>query len=178
MATAAYAAFLRGVSPMNAKMPALRKALEEAGFESVKTVLASGNVTFATRSMSATSLQRKVDAAIEAGLKRRCLAILRPLEDLRALIDADPYGALGVPANAKRIVTFLNEAPAKKISLPLERQEARIYAINGLDVFSAYVPQPGNPVFMTLLEQSFGRDITTRTWDTIKKVVASQSPAS
>jgi len=31
---------------------------------------------------------------------------------------------------------------------------------------------------MTLLEQSFGRDITTRTWDTIKKVVASQSPAS
>jgi uncharacterized protein (DUF1697 family) len=174
MAKASYAVFLRGVSPMNAKMPALREALEGAGFETVKTVLASGNVTFVARSMSARTLQGKVDAAMETGLKRQCLAILRPLEHLRALIDADPYGALGVPAKAKQIVTFLNEAPVKKISLPIERQEARIYAINGLDVFSAYVPQPGNPVFMTLLEQTFGRDITTRTWDTVKKVVASQ----
>jgi uncharacterized protein (DUF1697 family) len=174
MAKAAYAAFLRGISPMNAKMLALRKALEDAGFENVKTVLASGNVTFVARSTSATALQRKLDAAIETGLKRRCLAILRPIAELQALIDADPYARLGIPAQAKRIVTFLSAAPAKKVELPPEWQGARIYAVKGLDVFSAYVPNPGNPAFMTLLEKTFGRDITTRTWDTVKKVVASQ----
>ena len=34
-----YAAFLRGVSPLNAKMPELQKCFESAGFENVKTVL-------------------------------------------------------------------------------------------------------------------------------------------
>jgi uncharacterized protein (DUF1697 family) len=176
MAKAAYAAFLRGISPMNAKMPALRAALEEAGFENVKTILASGNVSFVSRSTSAKALQRKLDAAIEAGLKRPCLTILRPIADLQALIDADHHSVLGVPAQAKRIVTFLSAAPAKKVELPPEWQGARIYAIKGLDVFSAYVPHPGSPAFMTLLEKTFGRDITTRTWDTVKKVVASQLP--
>ena len=37
-----YAAFLRGVSPMNAKMPELKKAFEAAGFTDVRTVRAGG----------------------------------------------------------------------------------------------------------------------------------------
>lgn len=41
-----YVAFLRGVSPMNAKMPELKRALESAGFRNVTTVLASGNAAF------------------------------------------------------------------------------------------------------------------------------------
>lgn len=41
-----YAALLRGVSPMNARMPALKAAFEAAGFTDVRTVLASGNVVF------------------------------------------------------------------------------------------------------------------------------------
>ena len=36
-----YAAFLRWVSPLNAKMADVRKVLESAGFTDVKTVLAS-----------------------------------------------------------------------------------------------------------------------------------------
>jgi uncharacterized protein (DUF1697 family) len=172
MAKAAYGAFLRGVSPMNAKMSALRKALEEAGFENVKTILASGNVSFVG---SAAGLQRKVDAAIETALKRPCLTIVRPLAELQALIDADPYKKLKLAANAKRIVTFLSEKPAKKLKLPIVEQHAGIYAMNGLEIFSAYVPQPGNPFFMVLLERTYGKEITTRTWDTVKKVVASQA---
>jgi uncharacterized protein (DUF1697 family) len=43
-----YAAFLRAVSPMNAKMPELRRAFEAAGFSDVKTVLSSGNVVWET----------------------------------------------------------------------------------------------------------------------------------
>ena len=41
-----YVAFLRGVSPMNCKMPALKRCFEAAGFTDVKTILSSGNVAF------------------------------------------------------------------------------------------------------------------------------------
>jgi uncharacterized protein (DUF1697 family) len=47
-----YVAFLRGVSPMNAKMPELKKCFESAGFTDVKTLLSSGNVVFSTTTES------------------------------------------------------------------------------------------------------------------------------
>jgi len=37
-------------------------------------------------------------------------------------------------------------------------------------VFSAYMPTPKGPVFMVLLEKAFGKEVTTRTWDTVAKV--------
>jgi hypothetical protein len=33
------------------------------------------------------------------------------------------------------------------------------------------VPSPRGAVFMGLIERTFGKDVTTRTWDTIRKVV-------
>ena len=41
-----YVALLRGVSPMNAKMPELKRCFEDAGFGNVRTLLSSGNVAF------------------------------------------------------------------------------------------------------------------------------------
>ena len=37
-------------------------------------------------------------------------------------------------------------------------------------IFSCYLPTPKGPVFMSLLQKTFGKDQTTRTWDTIAKV--------
>jgi uncharacterized protein (DUF1697 family) len=47
-----YLAFLRGVSPMNAKMSELKRCFEAAGYTDVKTVLSSGNVAFDARAAS------------------------------------------------------------------------------------------------------------------------------
>lgn len=58
-----YVALLRGVSPMNCKMPDLQRSLEDAGFTAVKTLLSSGNVAFSTpRAASAATLQKRVVA--------------------------------------------------------------------------------------------------------------------
>ena len=73
-----YAAFLRGVSPMNAKMPELKKAFEAAGFLEVKTVLSSGNVVFSARGGSESSIQRTAEAAMKGRLGQVFLTILRP----------------------------------------------------------------------------------------------------
>ena len=167
-----YVAFLRGVSPMNAKMPALRACFENAGFSNVRTVLSSGNVVFDARGRSEAALARKAEAAMQASLERTFSTLVRPADHLRALLDRDPFAAFRLPANVKRTVTFLREPPASPPSLPVEKDEARILALHDREAFSAYVPVPGHPVFMALIEKTFGRDVTTRTWDTVKKCAA------
>ena len=42
--------------------------------------------------------------------------------------------------------------------------------MTGGEIYSAYVPSPKGPVFMTLIEKTFGKEQTTRTWDTVAKV--------
>lgn len=41
--------------------------------------------------------------------------------------------------------------------------------VNGAEVYSAHVPTGKGPAFMALLENTFGKDITTRTFDTVRK---------
>jgi uncharacterized protein (DUF1697 family) len=165
-----YAAFLRAVSPMNAKMPELKKAFEAAGFTDVKTLLSSGNVVFSARSASETSLERKAEAAMEKTLGHSFLTIVRDVDALREILANDPYDAFTKPANAKRILTFLRDAPKTKLALPIEKDGARILVMRGREIFSDYTPTPKGPVFMTLIEKTFGKEVTTRTWDTVTKV--------
>jgi uncharacterized protein (DUF1697 family) len=164
-----YVAFLRGVNPMNANMAELKRCFEGAGFTDVKTVLSSGNVAFGARPKSDTALACEVEAAIVKQLGRTFYTIVRPASVLRELIEADPYAAFRLPANAKRVVTFMREPHKPKLSLPLETDGVRILAMNGREVFTAYVPNPRGPVFMRLIEKTFGANVTTRTWDTVKK---------
>ena len=165
-----YAALLRGVSPSNAKMSDLRAAFEAAGFTDVKTVLSSGNVVFTAREASDASLARRAEAATRNHLGTAFLIIIRPIEALQELLASDPYSAFRVEPGAKRVVTFLKHTPGSKVKLPLELDGARILAVRGREVFTAYVRSPKGAVFMTLIEKTFGKDATTRTWDTVAKI--------
>ncbi len=167
-----YVAFLRGVSPVNAKMPELKHCFEQAGFSNVKTVLSSGNVVFDARASKAASLERKAEAAMQAALGRSFQTFIRSCDMLRTMLAADPCAAFERPPNAKRVVTFLREPHGLAIGMPIERDEARILRADDREVFSVYVPGPRGPVFMTLLENTFGAAITTRTWDTVRKCAA------
>lgn len=165
-----YAAFLRGVTPMNAKMPDLKRAFESAGFTDVKTILASGNVAFSARAKSTAALERAAEAAMQRCLGDSFLTIVRSMDALQELLESDPYRAFRLAPAAKRVVTFLRERPKARLALPIELDGARILSINDREVFSAYVRHPKGPVFMTLIERTFGKAVTTRTWDTVAKV--------
>ena len=99
-------------------------------------------------------------------------AIVRSTSHLRELLEADPYARSRLPPKAKRIVTFLAKPAKVKLSLPFETDGVRIVAMNGREVFTAYVPNPLGPVFMRLIEKTFGTNVTTRTWDTVRKCAA------
>jgi uncharacterized protein (DUF1697 family) len=155
---------------MNAKMPALKRAFEAAGFTEVKTVLSSGNVVFDTRRASESALERKAEAAMREKLGQAFPTIVRPVEMLQEMLESDPFRAFQLEPSAKRIVTFLRHEPTAKITLPAELHGARLLALRGTELFSTYVPTPKGAVFMTLIERTFGKELTTRTWDTVVKV--------
>jgi uncharacterized protein (DUF1697 family) len=155
---------------MNASMPAVRAAFEAAGFTDVVTVLSSGNVVFSARPVPAAALEREAEAAMKARLGRAFPTIVREIEALRRLIASDPFADFRLEPGAKRVVTFLRGEPATRPELPMERDGARILALRGREALSAYVPGPRGPVFMSLIERTFGRDVTTRTWDTVRRI--------
>jgi uncharacterized protein (DUF1697 family) len=165
-----YVALLRGVSPMNAKMPELKQAFASAGFTDVRTVLASGNVVFGTRATDAAAIARKAEAAMARQLGKSFPTLVRSLDDLRALLAANPYGGAPLPTGAKRVVTFLRTKPPLPPSLPIELDGARIVAMRGREVFTVYVRSAKGPVFMRLIESTFGKDVTTRTWETVTRL--------
>ena len=152
-----YAAFLRGVMPTNCKMAELKQAFEAAGYGNVKTVLSSGNVVFDARAAAEATLQRKAESAMRERLGQTFLTIVRPVALLRELLESDPYRKHPPRPGAKRIITFLRNEPAKPLSLPFERDGARILSVHGREVFADYLPTPKGPVFMSMIERMFGK---------------------
>lgn len=169
MRMARFVAFLRGVSPMNARMPELQRCFEAAGFTEVRTLLSSGNVVFSTRAAAPATLARRAEQAMQAELGRSFGTIVRSTHHLQALLASDPFAPYTIAPGAKRVITFLREPPATPVTLPIERDGAAILGIVGDEVLTYYTPGPKGPVFMALLERTFGRDITTRTLDTVGK---------
>lgn len=165
-----YVAFLRGVSPMNAKMAELKRVFEKAGFSDVKTVLGSGNVVFSAERGSEASLARRSEELMRAKLAHPFAATVRSVESLERLIARDPFANFELPPKAKRVVTFLFSPSRARLALPIEFEDAVILERKGSEVFSAYVPGPKGPTFMRLIEKTFGKEVTTRTWETVLKV--------
>lgn len=164
-----YVAFLRGVSPLNAKMPELKRAFERAGFEDVETLLTSGNVVFSARGGSDRALARKAEAAMAEHLGRSFVAFIRSVDELRQLLKTSPYSAYRPRPRFKRVVTFLHSPPQHLPSLPLELPGVRILRVTGREVFSDYATETRGPALMQLLQKTFGKGTTTRTWQTVEK---------
>lgn len=166
-----YAAFLRGVMPTNCAMPALRDAFAAAGCTDVRTVLGTGNVVF-TAAGTPAALATRAEAAMTATLGRSFPTLVWPLDALAALWAADPFADLDVPADAKPVVTFLRAAPRPAPRLPIARDGVCVARLADRIGFTHYRPHPKGPVFMQVIAQAFGDDVTTRTWATVGKVVA------
>jgi uncharacterized protein (DUF1697 family) len=166
-----YAALLRGVSPMNCSMPDLKKALEAAGFTDVKTVISSGNAVFSARKASETSLEQKAEAGMQKVMGKQFMTIVRSIDDLEKLLARDSFKPFKVPKDAKRNVTFMRGEPTSRPKLPIDLRGARILSLEGREAYTYYLPGGVDPAFMVLIEKTFGKTVTTRTWETVGRIV-------
>ena len=154
---------------MNAKMPELKQCFESAGFSDVRTLLSSGNVAFTARASSLKFLELQAEKAMHFQLGRSFGTTVRTTQSLQDLLLSDPFAKFNLPPTAKRMVTFLRHPSKASVKFPIERDGASILELAAAEVLSAYVPSANGPVFMSLLERTFGKDITTRTLETVKK---------
>ena len=155
--------------PTNAKMSDLRSAFEYAGFVNVKTILGTGNLAFDTTLLSEPAIETAAEEAMVQTLGRSFYTIARPSSYLVNLVAADTYAAYGIPAEAKRVVSFMRVAQEPKVPLPVAEHQASVFLAIGREAFTAYIPTDQGPVFMGLIERAFGKSVTTRTLDTVAK---------
>ena len=109
---------------------------------------------------------------MQAQLGRVFVTFVRRTKFLRELLESDPYARFVLAPDSKRVVSFLRKNLTSTPLLPLELGRARILDVVHREVFAAYTPSDNGPEFMRLIEGTFGREITTRTWDTIRKCAA------
>ncbi|MEZ0365936.1 DUF1697 domain-containing protein [Mycobacterium sp. pUA109] len=87
-----YAAFLRGVNVggVNLKMAEVVAALTDAGFSTVRTILASGNVVLES-SARAPAVRATMEAALRARFGYDAWVLVYDLDTVRAVVEAYPF---------------------------------------------------------------------------------------
>ena len=173
-----YAALLRGIAPAlpNMKNHQLRGVFEGLGYTTVRSVLASGNILFDAPETDVPGLERTIQQALVNSLGIGGGTIIRDLGELRALLDSDPFHGLAHGRGTYLTATFLKDGADAAPQLP-EQPDPRTRVV-GYDsaarVFLTVIDNsdPGRtPDFMRWLDRTYGKDITTRTWLTVQRIV-------
>lgn len=152
-------------------MPELKKSLESAGFTDVKTVIVSGNAVFSARKASEKSLATKCEAGMQKVMGKSFMTIVRSIDDLQAILDDDFFSRVKLPPNAKRNVTFVAEPPETKPKLPIAMKGGAVIDVVDDVAYSYYVPGLADPSFMGVIDRTFAKKCTTRTWQTVGRIV-------
>jgi uncharacterized protein (DUF1697 family) len=88
-----YIALLRAVNVGGTgklAMTDLKRLCEEAGFQSVKTYIASGNVVFASR-LAAASVKKRLEQHLEQFAGKPIGVAVRTTEEMEAVLKANPF---------------------------------------------------------------------------------------
>ena len=170
-----YVALLRGINlgPRNrVPMAELRAALEELGYEDVRTLLQSGNVGV-TSGKSATKVREELEQAIAERFGVETVVVLRTRKELEALVKANPLG--DVADEPKRLqVWFLTGKPKAAAVKELEAADVapEVIAVAGKEI---HVWHAGgiqrSPASKVLERADLGAIGTARNWNTVEKLL-------
>jgi uncharacterized protein (DUF1697 family) len=101
---ARYAVFLRGINlgpRRRVPMGKLRTVREQAGYEDVRTLLASGNVVLTSRAKPAT-LERELPRTLREALGIAIAVVVRTRDELAEVIAFDPLGDVAATRRGSR----------------------------------------------------------------------------
>jgi uncharacterized protein (DUF1697 family) len=175
-----YAAFLRGINVGgNKKVPMARLADEfrTMEFENVKTLLASGNVIFEGKKEDTKKLESRIAKKLREAFGFEIPVLIRTMEELEKLHASDPFAKIKVTKDLRLYITFLSEKPVTKLKIPYESPDKafRILALAARELISVLdVSKTGTPEAMSVIEKEFGKNVTTRNWNTVVKMVGSR----
>jgi uncharacterized protein (DUF1697 family) len=171
-----YVAFLRGINVgghHKVPMADLRQELETLGIENITTILNSGNVIFDAMNADAEKLEKTIAGHLEKTFNFPVPTILRKWESIQALLNHKPFKDIKTTKDTRLYVSFLRANAESDLILPWASADSSFKIIGSIDktIFSVLdLSVSKTPKAMEALENFFGKDITTRNWNTIEKL--------
>lgn len=149
-----YVALLRGIMPTNPNMKSekLKAVFESLKFKNVTTVIASGNIVFQDSSSDTAKLEQKIERALDEQLGFKRSAIVRTQDELMKLAKKDPFKGVEDKKPNYLVVTFFKD------------RKKELCTVINLDAGKT-------PDFMRDIEKKHGKELTTRTWKTIGRIL-------
>jgi uncharacterized protein (DUF1697 family) len=173
-----YIALLRGINVGGKnmiKMPALKAAFEEDGFEDVATYIQSGNVLFAAPGARTTELTDRIETLLAAAFDYVPTVVVRNRTQLRAIVDRRPKGFGAEPAKYRYDVVFLKEPLTAKVamkSLQLKPGVDEAHAGTGVLYLSRLDARATQSRLNKIASSPIYPSVTIRNWNTTTKLVS------
>ena len=169
-----HVALLRGIGPGNPKMRnvVLIEVLSRAGFEDVRSVISSGNYLFRSEGHDRRTIEQRMEAALAEHLGSHCVAIVRSRRQMEGIAALDVFDGEDDGPTARCNVTFLQRRPPAGVGPPADGDGYRFVAAARQSVFCTVdSSRSQTPAVMAALEATYGKQITTRTWKTVHRIV-------
>jgi uncharacterized protein (DUF1697 family) len=131
----------------------LKAVFESLGFTDVHPVIASGNVIFDSPSKNPAALETRIEKELHNKLGFRRAVIIRSRSELEALRKKQPFHGIPDEKPNYLIITFFKDRRAELCTV--------------VDMSTSKTPD-----FMIKLERTYGKDLTTRTWKTVNRILA------
>jgi len=166
-----YIALLKGINVGGNRriaMADLKAALGEAGFENVRTVLASGNVVLEAPSTDAAELERRLETALADALEVTTDFMVRDADEWSAMIAANPFPDIAEREPGRLLVLVMKTRP------DLAKAEAYLATYDGPERVEfvgreVFIHYPGGQGASRLAITRFGNG-TGRNWSTVMKL--------
>ena len=166
---------LRGInlgSRNRISMPELRKGLEGAGFDGVRTYLQSGNAVVSSTA-AADAVRRTVEKLIAEEFGLEIAAVVRTRAQLASVVRRNPLG--DVAKNPKRYqVSFLAGKLAPEVVGKLEAAavESEAVVVSGREIFAWHAEGVARSKLWAMLAgKGLGVTATARNWTTVTNLL-------
>ncbi len=176
--TTTYIALLRGINigrHKRIKMADLRQAFTSWGYSNIRTLLATGNVLFEAPDTAVQALQQNISVKLAETFGFDVPVIIRTRGEIQSLANANPFRGVEVTANTRLYITFLSEKPNISLPIPYESPDKnyQIIAVSDQEVCSVLTlnDKMKTTDAMNILQKEFGKNITTRNWNTVLKLL-------
>lgn len=138
--TTTYIAFLRAINVggRTVKMERLRALFAELGLAGVRSYIQSGNVFFSTDEPDRAALTRRIEEHLERSLGYPVPVMLRTVDEVAALLAAEPFRGIEVTPDIRLVVAFLSEPLPAALALPRTSPKGD-HEVIGADPGAAYV---------------------------------------
>ena len=171
-----YIALLRGINigpHKRMKMDKLRASCEALGYKNVKTYIQSGNVVFSGGKLSPSTLAKKLGECIVRDFGFSADVISRTLEEMKRIIDDNPFTKEPGMDTSKLHVVFLSQSP---LAADLKKLQELTFApdrvhSSGQEIYF-YFPNgvSGSSLWKHPLDRVLSLPVTMRNWKTVTTI--------